>query len=325
VNKEEFMIKLMVLILFSLPLFAKTDIPSNVEGAEKYFTKEEMDRGQSWLISFDGGKEPHASKIPFIKLYPNKELTGLHIGEINKDGMFLNGKKLCHFEKVWGGMSILIDENSSVDKVNSKARTYGDLDEQRRLCEAFPLRKPDYDDSGNEGTSYDMRVRVFNGKVGRYTFANENYYFELKEILKESAYVEKNTETILKENLSDDEMRALNKSLVELREFLKTATLEQLYERVLNGRDSNNVLVHKRIFTFKTRKELFERVKDEKKILKDVLSSTYVNFLLMSRQEVARSKHGKFFGLENSSVGLSYEYSNGEWRISQLIALSYLK
>ncbi len=324
-NKEEFMIKLMVLILFSLPLFAKTDISLNSDGAEKYFTQEEMDKGLSWLVNLSGSKSPSPSKIPFIKLYDSKEFKGKEIGEITKDGLFLNGVKLCHFEEVWGGIKVLIDEKPLRRGMSEKLRSYGGVGDQRHLCEAFPLRRPEYDDSGTEGTSYDMRVRVFDGKVGRFKSGEVTYYFDLKDILKEASRIEKDTETILKENLSDDEMKALNKSLVELRVFLKTATLEQLYERVRNGRDGNDVLVHKRIFTFKTRKELFERVKDEKTFLKDVLRSTYVNFLLMTRQEVARSKHGKFFWLENSSVGLSYEYYDGEWRISQLIALSYLK
>ncbi|EQC44701.1 hypothetical protein [Bacteriovorax sp. Seq25_V] len=303
--------------LLSWSVLAKTDIPVNMDGAEKYFTQEEMDRGQSWLISFDGGKEPHASKIPFIKLYSNKEVTGLHIGEINKDGMFLNGKKRCHFEKVWGGMSILIDENSSVDKVNSKARTYGDLDEQRRLCEAFPLRKPDYDDSGNEGTSYDMRVRVFNGKVGRYTFANENYYFELKEILKESAYVEKDTETILKENLSDDEMKALNKSLVELRDFLKTATLEQLYERVRNERDASDALVHERIFSTKNKKLFFDKIKTKDDFiyrLTKCLFPTYVEIYNFEGR-IGAYNGKKMVSLISSTMKISFIFNVKNWEL----------
>ena len=309
------MIKLMVLILFSLPLFAKTDISLNVEGAEKYFTKEEMDRGQSWLISFDGGKEPHASKIPFIKLYDSKELKGKEIGEITKDGFFFNGVKLCHFEEVWGGIKVLIDEKPLRQGMSEKLRSYGDWSDQRHLCEAFPLRRPEYDDSGTEGTSYDMRVRVFDGKVGQFNSGEVTYYFDLKDILKEASRIEKDTETILKENLSDDEMNALNEFLVELRAFVKTQNLELLYEMIAKGNDLSIELYHQQRFLFKSKKEFFSKIIDRDKFFSSMLKVTYPRFSLHVPHALGEGKEGMLAVFKTESFGMTIVFNEGKWRL----------
>ncbi|EQC48071.1 hypothetical protein [Bacteriovorax sp. Seq25_V] len=317
--------KFLLLLIFSISIFAKTDISLNSDGAEKYFTPLEMKQALTWKIYFSGDKKDGVSKVLPMKLYETKDLNGKVIGEINEKGLFFKGKKICHFEKVHGGLNLLIDERPLKNDDWDVVKSYGM--NTKHLCESYPLRRGLYASKSLEQSEYEMEVIVSDGKVGTYDHEGTSYYFKIDHMEKEASRIEKDTETILKEKLSDDEMKALNKSLVELRRFLKTATLEQLYERVLNGRDGNDVLVHKRIFTFKTKKDFFNKLKNKHNdIIKNAIKLTYLSFAHFDKGSYGINTDDNLaFGITGKELSVSYALVGREWKISQLIALSYLK
>ncbi|EQC46107.1 hypothetical protein, partial [Bacteriovorax sp. Seq25_V] len=61
--------KFLLLLMFSISIFAKTDIPLNNDGASKYFSKDEMEDGSRWVLSFAHLEGDGALSIPSIKFY----------------------------------------------------------------------------------------------------------------------------------------------------------------------------------------------------------------------------------------------------------------
>ncbi|EQC44737.1 hypothetical protein [Bacteriovorax sp. Seq25_V] len=306
--------------LLSWSVLAKTGIPVNMHGTEKYFTPLEMKQALTWKIYFSGDKKDGASKVLPMKLYETKDLNGKIIGEISENGFFFKGKKLCHFEKVHGGLSLLIDEKPLRDGDWDVVKSFGM--ETKHLCESYPLRRDLESSYDLEKSEYQLEVHVTDGKVGTYDHEGTPYYFKIDHMVKEASRIEKDTETILKENLSDEEMKALNKSLVELRGFLKTATLEQLYEKVLNGRDGNNVLIHKNIFNTNNKSEFFKLVKSRGDFINDVFKVTFLKFCKLPRKRVGTTLKGnRTFFVESDSVYMGMQLFEGRWNVSQLATL----
>ncbi|WP_164848403.1 hypothetical protein, partial [Halobacteriovorax sp. HLS] len=45
-------------------------------------------------------KENYKFKFPLIEFYKNKELNGSPIGKLNKEGLYIEGKKVCYTKNI---------------------------------------------------------------------------------------------------------------------------------------------------------------------------------------------------------------------------------
>ncbi|EQC48045.1 hypothetical protein M900_1131 [Bacteriovorax sp. Seq25_V] len=66
-------------------------------------------------------------------------------------------------------------------------------------------------------------------------------------------------------------------------------------------------------------------VKNQRKFLRDTLMTSYLSYSSMERQRVGMTKYGRSIWVKTDKVALGLEFFSGEWHISQLIALSYLR
>lgn len=283
-----------------------------------YFSKNEMEDGSRWVLSLSYLDGNGVLNIPSIKFYEQKDLKGKVIGEIKNGEYFINGVKKCYVAEIFKGFSVLVDFKNLGDKDTGETS----LATNAKICDSFPILR---DPVGGADAHYlEMRINV-EGDIGSFRYKKQRLFFDVKPFLSQAGKIEKDTETILKENLSDEEMIALNKFLVEFRDFLKTATLEQLYEKVLRGRDRKDSLLHTLLFTFKTKELFMKGIKNKEKFVRDVLKRSYIGYMSMEMQRIDVSRYGRFFTVESSKVALSFEYFSGQWHLSQLIALSYLR